>query len=189
MKVFSAGFHRMTSMFSQLKDLHCFIEDHPITIFLAKDFDELCTVGSSEKRDLPSFVTGRTSGTTLVYLQGSFVKRSRKGPVGFSKRDVLGNAHELLHIYFEHNYSAKYEKRREALPLLFTEGLTVVCAEQITKEFAEPFVSAEELFLKNETNVFQNDKRWITENAYYQSAGHFMDYLLRTISEKENIEI
>jgi hypothetical protein len=183
---FSMALDHLLTMFSSPKDLPCFSGNYSINIFLANDFDELCSIGSSKKLNLPSFAQGRVTGTTLVYMQKLFLNQSKKYEKEISEHGVLGDAHELLHIFFHYNNIDKYGKSCR-LPLLLNEGLAVICANQITKDFKEDFVSAEHLFL-GQVDVFKHDDRWITENRYYQSAGQFMDYLLKTISEKEDIE-
>lgn len=183
---FSMALDYLLTMFSSPKDLPCFSGNYSINVFLANDFDELCSIGNKNKLDLPSFAQGRVTGTTLVYMQKLFLNDSKKYEKEIPKHSLLGDAHELLHIFFHYNSIDKYG-RLCRLSLLFNEGLTVICANQIRKDFEEDFVSAEHLFLE-QVNVFEHDKRWITENRYYQSAGQFMDYLLKVISKKENIE-
>ncbi|HJX50175.1 MAG TPA: hypothetical protein VJ438_01800 [Candidatus Nanoarchaeia archaeon] len=183
---FSIALEHLLTMFSSPKDLPCFSGNYSINVFLAEDFDELCSIGSKEKLNLPSFAQGRVTGTTLVYVQRLFLNDSKKYEKEIPEHAILGEAHELLHIFFHYNSIDKYG-RLYKLPLLFSEGLTVICANQITKNFKEDFISAEHLFLEK-VNVFEHDKRWITENRYYQSAGQFMDYLLKVISKKEEIE-
>ena len=182
---FSMALDHLLTMFSSPKDLPCFSGNYSINVFLANDFDELCSIGSKDKLNLPSFAQGRVTGTTLVYMQKLFLNDSKKYEKEIPKHAILGDAHELLHIFFHYNSIDKYGRLCK-LPLLFNEGLTVICANQITKDFKEDFISAKELFLE-QVDVFANDKRWITENRYYQSAGQFMDYLLKVISKKENL--
>lgn len=172
-------------MFSSPKKLSCFSNNYPINIFLAKDFKEFCSISRSTKGDYPSFAQGRVSGTTLIYLQKYFIEYSRKNIKKIPKADILGNAHELLHLFFHYNNLSKNVKLNK-LPLLFNEGLSVICANQINHKFKAEFVSARELFLE-QVNFFTKDKRQITENKYYQSAGQFMDYVLKNISKKEKI--
>ena len=59
---FSKALDHLLSMFSSPKDLFCFSRDYSVNIFLAKDFDEFCSIGSSKKRNLPSYAQGRVSG-------------------------------------------------------------------------------------------------------------------------------
>ncbi|NCP72193.1 hypothetical protein GW835_02250 [archaeon] len=158
-------------------------ECYSINIFLAKDFDEFCSIGRTTKMNLPSNAKGRVSSTTLIYLQTFLLDNAKRNV--HSKESILGDAHELLHIFF-HKYNLKKNGKLNSLPLLFNEGLTVICANQISKDFNEELITAKELFLER-INVFDYDKRNITKNRYYQSAGKFMDYLLKKISEKENI--
>ncbi|PJC45567.1 hypothetical protein CO037_00855 [Candidatus Pacearchaeota archaeon CG_4_9_14_0_2_um_filter_30_8] len=182
---FSRALNHLLSMFSSPKDLSCFSGNYSVNMFLAKDFDEFCSIGRSRKGNYPSFAQGRVSGTTLVYIQRYFITYSKKNIKKIPKLDILGNAHELLHIFFHYNNLNK-NGNLNRLPFLLNEGLNVICANQISKKFNEEFISSEHLFLEP-VNVFDYDKRWITENRYYQSAGQFMNYLLKKISKKEKI--
>lgn len=185
-KSFSMALDHLMTMFASPKNLPCFSGNYSIDVFLAKDFDEFCSIGSKEKLNLPSFAQGRVTETTLVYMQSLFLRDSKKYEKKIPEHVIMGHAHELLHIFFHYNNIDK-NGRLCRLPLLFDEGLTVICANQITKDFKEEFISAKELFLE-QVDIFENDKRRIAENRYYQSAGHFMDYLLKTISKKENVD-
>jgi hypothetical protein len=186
MEDFTRAFDHMLKSFSAPQDLACFSGEYPISIFLAKDFDEFCTIGRKKKWDLPAFAKIRTSRTDLVYLQDPLVDYSRK-PEGLSEYSIQGSAHELLHIFSVHHRLKNYGKLSYRSPFLLTEGLTVICGRQVNLEFDEDFISAEHLFLRTPDNIFEHDDRWITKNRYYQSAGHLMNHLLKAISEKEGI--
>lgn len=181
---FLKALNHLLSKFSSPKNLPCFSKGHSINIFLARDFNEFCSIGSPKKKNLPDFASGRVSGTTLIYIQKRFLEDSKKETI--SEQAVMGEAHELLHIFFQYNNFDKNGKLATQLPFLFNEGLTVICANQISKKFNEEFVSPEHLFLEP-INAFDYDKRWIPKNRYYQSAGQFMDYILKSISKKEKI--
>lgn len=71
-KLFSLALKELLSSFSSPKDLSCFTNNHPINIFLARDFDELCSIGSDKKINLPHNVNGWVFKTTLIYLQKFF---------------------------------------------------------------------------------------------------------------------
>lgn len=185
---FSLAYDHLLTMFSSPRDLSCFSGGYPIDIFLAEGFDEFCSIGNPKKRNIPSFAKGRVSGTTLVYIQDFFLNNSKKNKNKVSKQGILGNAHELLHIFSHYYRREEYGNLNYKSPFLFTEGLTVICANQISDEFKEGFISAEHLFLENDIQVFEHDNRTIKDNKFYQSAGYFMDYLLKTISKRENID-
>lgn len=41
--------------------------------------------------------------------------------------------------------------------------------------------------MEKEFNPFDYDKKWIPKNTVYQSASHFMNYIITKISKKENL--
>lgn len=186
-KLFSLANTYVINRFASPEELNCFSGKYATKLFLAKDFNELCKIGTPRKINLPHFVMGRVSNTTLVYRQKFFTDFPKKYGDTIPKTTILGDAHELLHMFFEYERIERYGKTPFRPPLLFSEGLTVICAKQISKDFEKEFISAERLFKETNINVFENDEGLITESRHYQSAGQFMDYLLKYISKKEDI--
>jgi len=153
-------------------------------MFLTNSPEEFLSFGSRERLNLPVASGGRVVGLFLVYSQDSFTSKNARN-FNFSKNDILGDAHELFHIL--QNSQLIKNKYMGYIPFLFSEGLSVICGNQLSKKFNEDFISKENLFLGKRVNPFDFDKRMPHKNVYYQSAGHFMDYLLKLIAKNMNI--
>ena len=108
-------------------------------IFLSNSPIEFLSFGSEKKLNLPISNGGRIVGNFLLYSQDFLISKFLKSS-NFSKKNILGDAHELLHIL--QNYQLIKNRYGGDLPFLFSEGLNVICGNQLSKNLAK------NLFLK-----------------------------------------